>query len=89
MQAGNLHAQLPLALAVVLDPKMQQDRLYSTSRRSAIMLVISAGYFLHVSRRIPGGIACLQPAAVWKHFQFWVTIMHAFAGPVSLLDDLP
>jgi hypothetical protein len=46
---GLLHlaVQLPLALAVVLDPAMQRDRLYSTSRRSALMLCISAGYFLH------------------------------------------
>jgi hypothetical protein len=44
--------QLPLALAVVLDPAMQRDRLYSTSRRSALMLCISAGYFLHVSLRL-------------------------------------
>lgn len=46
---GFLHLaiQLPLALAVVRDPQMQHDRLYATSRRSAVMLCISAGYFLH------------------------------------------
>ncbi len=41
--------QLPLAVAVLRDPQMQTDRLYSTSARSGVMLCISAGYFLHVS----------------------------------------
>lgn len=46
---GCLHLiiQLPLALAVLRDPAMQSDRLYSTSPRSQLMLCISAGYFLH------------------------------------------
>jgi hypothetical protein len=46
---GLLHLaiQLPLAVAVLRDPQMQHDRLYSTSARSGVMLCISAGYFLH------------------------------------------
>lgn len=39
--------QVPLAVSVLLDPKMIQDRLYSTSSTSNTMLAIASGYFLH------------------------------------------
>lgn len=50
---------------------MQRDRLYSTSRRSALMLCISAGYFLHVSVnlfRATHGVARTQAVnTAWQH----------------------
>lgn len=68
--ATHPHAmQLPLALAVVRDPQMQHDRLYATSRRSAVMLCISAGYFLHVSVMFVQYALPVRAFARWRNLE--------------------
>jgi len=47
--AANHHCdlQVPLAISVLLDPRMIKDRLYSTTSTSTTMLAVASGYFVH------------------------------------------
>lgn len=42
-----LATQIPLGLAVVLDPRLAADPVYGVSRLSLTMVTISSGYFLY------------------------------------------
>ena len=39
--------QVPLAVSVLLDPRMIKDRLYGTTPTSTTMLAVASGYFVH------------------------------------------
>jgi len=38
---------VPLAISVLLDPRMIRDRLYGTTSTSTTMLAVASGYFVH------------------------------------------
>lgn len=61
--------QVPLAALVLLDPRLWDDRLFSSDSLSTLMLIISASYFLvREHNRASSLSSCSPHCRVWDSF---------------------